>query len=73
MRKIKPQFPSTPDGNLMSAVIEQAINDLVHNRKYKNYKHARSAKKYLDTDMPHALACGIDPDWIRKQISQYHY
>ena len=60
-RKIAPAFLMTPEGDLMFAVVFQALVDA-----YKNGD--KDAMKYLKYDLCHAEAAGADPDWIRDII-----
>lgn len=62
IRKIKPQFPSSQEGQLMLAVIEQALKDLVS--KKCEISARASAETYLTGYMAHAEVCGVDSGWI---------
>ena len=66
-KKIRPEFPKTPEGWLMWAVIDRALRD-----SYSNDRHIRRdtaiAKQYLRGDMPHAEVCGVSSAWIRRVI-----
>ena len=62
IRKIKYQFPSTPEGALFFSIIELAINDLSDNEIYNR----ESAINYINNDLSHAEACGISKAWIRE-------
>ena len=67
--KIKPQFPvDTPEGKLMFAIIERAILDA--NGKHE---HREEAKRYLRGPIPYAVACGVDPEWIRFMAKKIHF
>lgn len=69
VNKISCQFPDTPEGRLMCAVINIALSDLITNRRGHDVDINRNnAKRYLNGDMWHALVCGVDPDWIRLQL-----
>ena len=59
-KKIGYQFPKTPEGKLMWAVVRQAIEDL-----YRPQSECTTALLYLKGPMWHAQSCGVDPDWIR--------
>lgn len=71
-RKIKYQFPTdTPEGKLMFSVVEKAILDSVKTVPKTGLPtiNANTAITYLRSDMPHAEACGVDADWVRKIIN----
>lgn len=57
--KIQPQFPATPEGQLMFAVVRQALVDAL------GAEHDPTATHYLLGSIPHAALCGVDSDWIR--------
>jgi len=69
LRKIGPQFPQSPEGRLMLAVVGQAIRDL-HGRgrgcELRARRQRESAARYLGGEMPHAEACGVSSHWVRK-------
>jgi hypothetical protein len=56
------QFPRTPEGQLMGAVVAQALLDLLDERL------AAEAAAFLRSDMPQAELAGVSPCWIRKMI-----
>lgn len=64
VRKIGYQFPATPAGQLMHAVVGVAIADLF--RPEVN----ESAERYLRGSIWHAQISGVDPDWIRSVLMQ---
>ena len=57
-------FPQTPEGLLHWAIIERAIRDLF----IKGQK--KTAKKFIETDLWPAKACGVSRSWLRKQINK---
>ncbi len=75
IKKIKPQFPDTPEGNLMFAVVSQAIRDVASPTSTITISDQSSALRYLDSDMPHAAICGVQASWIRSIIKKIdnHY
>jgi hypothetical protein len=68
-RKIRFQFPNTPEHNLFFSVIQCAIMDLVNQDK-RNGFNRRSALRYLRDDLVHAEACDVDADWIRSLLTK---
>jgi hypothetical protein len=71
IRKISFQFPDCPEGRFMLAVIAVALNDLITNRhggEYEIYREA--AARYLQGDIWHAHIAGVDPEWIRAQLTK---
>lgn len=58
-RKIGYQFPGSPGGKLMFAIVRQSIIDL-NSKSYHN-----GAAHFLAGEMSPALLCGVDPEWIR--------
>ena len=64
-RKLSYQFPQTPPGKLFFAIVEMAIKDLVGNKSDK-----AGALRYLQGDMPHAMACGVEPDYVRRVLAE---
>lgn len=72
IEKIAYQFPDTPEGRLMLAVVGQAICDLVTQAKGSDIALAkRRAAAYLCGEIWHAQAAGVDPDFIRRVIAGY--
>ena len=63
---IRIQFPKSPDGQLMYAVIASAVHDLVSNK----INRVESALSYLKGNMPHAIACDVSANYIRSLIEQ---
>lgn len=65
--RIKPSFPSCPEGALACAVIMQAVEDatgiLTKTRKRDD---VISAIEYLMGDMRHASIAGVDADWVKE-------
>ena len=70
-RKIRHQFPNTPEHNLFYSVVQVAILDLADQSK-RNGFNRRSALRYLRNDLVHAEACGVDADWIRGLLTKAH-
>lgn len=69
--KIRHQFGRTPVENLYFAVVEKAILDTslpVYKRRGIdiNARYKGSARRYLEGSIPHAEACGVDPNWVRQ-------
>lgn len=62
MKKITPQFVSTPEGNMWAAALRIALVDLAH----PTHKH--SALKFLLGPMPQMQLAGVEPDWIRSIV-----
>lgn len=62
--KIGKQFPTSPDGKLMFAIVANAILDLLEKSE------RNEAIRYLRGDMWHANKCGVEPDWIRKVLTE---
>lgn len=71
-RKIRLSLDSKPDGceKLMLEVIFLAIREAFSSNGYIPHSDRRSAYLYIKSDMPHAQAIGIDPDWIRLLIKK---
>jgi len=65
IKKIRPQFGSTHEANLMFGVVETALYDSVEeDSRYEPIM----ARKYLCGEILHASICGVDTDWIRDLI-----
>lgn len=60
--KVGFQFPDTAEGRLMRSVFVTSVNDLFLK------DHRRSACQHLQGRIFEAEVCGIDADWIRKQL-----
>lgn len=58
-KKIKHQFPETPEGLLMFRIVDQAICDLFY------LEHRVNAIKYLAGPVEAAALAGVDPEWIQ--------
>ena len=79
MMKMKPQFPETPGGQLMCAVFEQAIKDLVYiptpdiseAARLQSEIRNRSARRYLRGKMTNLTLLNIDPEWVRGLLVKY--
>lgn len=68
-RKIRSEFPDTPEANLMFAIIYQALKDAASvDAAHLTYAERESAIDYLQGDIPHAAICGVDSDYIKKVI-----
>ena len=63
MRRIRAQFPETPEAKLCCAIVEQAATDLM-NKDYKS-----SAEEYL-MNAKHAELCGVDTVWIKESFQK---
>jgi hypothetical protein len=76
---VRPQFPASPEGQLMAAIVMQAVRDAFCEDFDFKQEHARaehernkiSGLRYLVGDMPHATICGVDPDWIRLLLCKF--
>lgn len=69
VKKICCQFPTCGEGQLMCAVINVALTDLITNRQGAEIERYReNAARYLRGEMWHALVAGVDPEWIRLQL-----
>lgn len=69
MNKIRCQFPDTPEGRLMLAVINCALSDLLSNRTgLEVERNRRNAAHYLAGNIWHAYISGIDAEWIHLQL-----
>lgn len=71
-RRIRYQFPRTPEGALMSGIVERAVLDLGESGAEPGCDGMdvrEHALRYLASDMPHAQIAGVDPAWIRKVIA----
>ena len=64
LRRIRAQFPATPEGRLMFAVVDKAVWDSL----YRHTWYGESAVRYLEQDLSHAELCGVDPEWIRETL-----
>ena len=67
--KIGHQFPATPEGKLMHAVVKQAIADLFDVSDQSVFVR-RKAADYLLGDIYSAEICGVDSSWIRGQLKK---
>ena len=65
LHKIRSQFPTIPEGQLMCATINGAIVDL------SSTKYRLAAIRYLQGDMVHAGMAGVDANWIRDVLVKY--
>ena len=69
VRKIKPQFPVSPEGKLFFKIVEAAIKDAFPNSDKKmrcgDIVNIDCARLYLHGNLPHAEACGVSSAWIR--------
>lgn len=61
---IKREFPTSPEGQLMFAVLRHTILDLALKDNAKNREAILDAQLYFKMDMFHCHLCGVDPDWI---------
>ena len=66
------QFPESPEGQLMAAVVCCAVMDLHRPTSvWSPHKfHVDSAREYLSGEMWHAEICGVDSDWIRSVLDK---
>lgn len=60
--RIEQQFPSTPEGQLMRAVLKTSVSDLFDS------DHSADARRHLQGPIAEAKILGIDPEWIRQQL-----
>ena len=63
-KKIRPEFPTTPEGKLMFAVVDRALRDAY------GCEGRMTGKVYLAGPMPHAEICGVSAAWIRRVIER---
>lgn len=63
MRRIRFQFPDSPEAKLCCAIVWQAANDLLDKKEHD------SAVRYLK-DAKHAELCGVDPVWVRESFEK---
>ena len=66
IRKIKPQFPTSPEGKMFFSVVELALKDLCDNSDYNR----ATARSYINNDLSHAEACGVSRVWIRELFAK---
>lgn len=64
---IKTQFPEEDEAQLMLAVISTAIRDL-----FSSVDRQITAAKYLMGNIPHAMICGVEPNWVRNKLRHAH-
>lgn len=73
-KKIGYQFPDTPEGKLMFAILDLAIRDFAMTVRRNRVDHDEaikiSAYRYLKGDMEHCQRVGIDPAWVRRVINE---
>jgi hypothetical protein len=62
---IRRQVRNTPEHRLMFAVFDRAVQDAVSSIPAHQ---SESAAVYLEGDMFHAVACDLDPEWVRKVL-----
>jgi len=72
---IRTQFPESSEANLMMAVIEQALRDLLigdveSNGKIIPHADRASAARYLSGSIHHAEICGVESEWIRRVLAK---
>ncbi len=60
--KIKHQCGKSAEEELMFAVFRMVVSDVMADPKRP---YQQSAERYMNGDMPHLSAMGIDPDWVR--------
>ena len=58
---------TAPYQRLFLGVFEQALDDAIAG--HANCERS-TAIKYLDGEMPHLVALGIEPDWVKRIIVQ---
>lgn len=79
LKVIRTQFPETPEGALMFAVIAQAVEDATakpqpnaQNHDRRNFQARRlDAVEYLTGNIPHAHVAGVNPRWIHRIFKRY--
>lgn len=79
LKVIYAQFPKTPEGALMFAVIAQAVEDAIarpqltaRDYELRNFQARRQdTAKYLIGNIPHAHAVGVDHRWIHRIFKRY--
>ena len=61
--KLRSQFPDSPDGRFMFAIVERAILDLtVASEREEAYIYITSP------EIPHAEICEISSEWIHRLL-----
>ena len=60
--KIAKEFPASPEGRQMFALVRRSIRDL-----FSESQH-RDARRYLSGEIPAAESCGVNSVWIREQL-----
>lgn len=65
VRHLKPHFQDSDESQLMLAVVVMAIKDLFYETE------RRRASIYLNGPIPHAQACGVNPEWVRRLLKYY--
>ncbi len=66
LKCIHEQFPKSPEGKLMFAVIAQAISDIIND--FNKQEDRIDALRYIKKDLIHAEICGIKREWVQKLI-----
>jgi len=67
IKKIGHQFGTSPEQQLMFAVVAQAIGDIIDHPDKRSVAHS-DALLYLSGNIPHAEICGVNADWIRRVL-----
>ena len=69
-KKIKFQFPETPEGRLMFAIVDCAITDSIRDVKTQTDKTERDAAiAYLSQTIPHCEISGVNSEWVHRIIN----
>ena len=68
LKIIKTHYPSNTEAILMFALIQGAVLDLFSGK----YDRKENAAFYILGPMKHAQWCGVEPEWIRKQLKKAH-
>ena len=73
--RIAPHFPKTREGYLFLDIVALALADsrivVTDKTSGENQLLKRSAQRYIDNDLIHAEAVGIDPNWIRMKLKKW--
>jgi hypothetical protein len=74
--KVLTQIPDRGEEQFMFAIFHQALMDLIavpapsmkESKVYSMTRARRSARRYLNSNIPHLEMCGIDSDWVRRLL-----
>lgn len=70
--KLQASYYPNPETWLFRLILERAIVDLTldlrHGEGSHNYWAVQTAKNYLNGDMPEAVTCGLEPEYVRRVL-----